>query len=119
MNTIRNSTLLCLSLVPVVFVFFFTACSQEQVQYAPVPPTVQARAPYSITSSPTLSVSGTLQATATVHLAFQVGGQIQNISVSEGDNVNKGQQLAHLDDTSLKNNLVIAEAKLKEVIIQA
>ncbi len=115
MNTTRNSTLLCLSLATAVFVSFFTACSQEQVQYAPVPPTVQARAPHSITSSPTLFVSGTLQAAATVHLAFQVGGQIQNISVSEGDNVNKGQQLAHLDDTSLKNNLVIAEAKLKEV----
>ncbi len=101
------STVLCLCLV--------MACSQEQQKYPQEPPTVKARAPHSITSSPSLSVSGTLQATTTVHLAFQLAGKIEEIDVSEGNRVSKGQQLAKLDDSSLQNNLIIAEAKLKEV----
>ncbi len=115
MNITWNRTQIYLTLTVTVFISLLTACSQEQKVYEPKPPTVKARAPHSTTSSPTLSVSGTLQAASTVHLAFQVAGQIQKIAVSEGDTVTKGQQLALLDDTSLKNNLLIAEAKLKEV----
>jgi len=115
MNTIRNKSQIYFTLAITVVISFLAACSQEQEQYIPVPATVLARTPHVVNTSPMLSVSGTLQAATTVHLAFQVAGQLREITVLEGDTVAKGQALANLDDKTLKNNLVIAEAKLKEV----
>ncbi len=69
----------------------------------------------SILRQPVLSVSGSLEAEATVHLAFQVPGQVAQVVVQVGQAVKKGDVIAMLDAAELRNSLVIAEAKLNEI----
>jgi membrane fusion protein, multidrug efflux system len=45
---------------------------------------------------------GTLEGRHTAQLAFRVGGRVRRRSVSVGDHVRRGQELAALDDTSLR-----------------
>lgn len=57
---------------------------------------------------------GTVEASVSVPLSFQVTGNVEQVLVSEGQWVRRGQLLASLDDRSYRDALAIAEAKEKQ-----
>jgi RND family efflux transporter MFP subunit len=56
--------------------------------------------------------SGIVQATETSRLSFEVGGMVQSVHVDIGDHVEKGQELAVLDDEPYKLEVDAAKAEL-------
>lgn len=60
------------------------------------------------------SYSGTLEAGSATELSFSVAGTINNIYVTEGQRVGKGQHIASVDGASLKHTYDIAQATLRE-----
>lgn len=58
--------------------------------------------------------SGTIEAGASTTPSFSVPGTITKIAVSQGDRVAKGQLIATIDGSSLKNTYEIALATLRE-----
>jgi len=58
------------------------------------------------------ATTGTAKASLTTQLGFQSSGQIKSVSVSVGQAVTSGQQLAQLDDTQAKRQLANAESSL-------
>lgn len=58
--------------------------------------------------------SGTIEAGSSTTPSFSVAGTIKSINVSEGQRIGKGQLIATVDGSSLKNSYEIAEATLKE-----
>jgi HlyD family secretion protein len=62
--------------------------------------------------NPFLKVSGNIEATE-VDVGFKVSGRIVNLSVQEGDWVERGKVLAKLDDEDLLQRLALAQATLK------
>ncbi len=60
------------------------------------------------------SYSGTVEAGSSTTPSFSVAGTINNIYVTEGQRVSKGQKIASVDGASLKNANDIAEATLRE-----
>ena len=55
--------------------------------------------------------SGTVEAAQTIPLTFQTTGTVQQVLVEAGDPVRKGQLLATVDDSDLKNILATTQAK--------
>lgn len=55
--------------------------------------------------------SGTVEAVQTIPLTFQTTGTVQQVLVEAGDAVRKGQLLATLDDSDLKNILATTRAR--------
>lgn len=60
------------------------------------------------------SYSGTIEAGSSTAPSFSVAGTIRQICVTEGQHVNKGQLIASVDGSSLKNSYEIAQATLRE-----
>lgn len=60
------------------------------------------------------SYSGTIEAGNSTVVSFSVAGTISRIYVTEGQRVEKGQLIASVDGSSLKNANEIAEAALRE-----
>lgn len=58
--------------------------------------------------------SGTVEAGSSTTPSFSVAGTITAIAVTEGQRVSKGQLIASVDGSSLKNTYDIAEASLRE-----
>jgi multidrug efflux pump subunit AcrA (membrane-fusion protein) len=61
--------------------------------------------------------SGTVEYAGKRKISAQIGGEIINIYVREGQKVEKGDLLAKTDDRELKNNLSSAETAVKEAKI--
>lgn len=64
--------------------------------------------------APSDSYSGTIEAGSSTTPSFSVAGTITRIHVKEGQRVNKGQLIASLDGSSLRNSYDIAQATLRE-----
>ncbi|MCM1483939.1 MAG: efflux RND transporter periplasmic adaptor subunit [Muribaculaceae bacterium] len=60
------------------------------------------------------SYSGTVEAGSSTTPSFSVAGTITQINVSEGQRISKGQLIASVDGSSLKNTYEIAQATLRE-----
>lgn len=60
------------------------------------------------------SFSGTIEAGSSTTPGFSVAGTISRIHVAEGQRVNKGQLIATVDGSSLRNSYDIAQATLRE-----
>lgn len=58
--------------------------------------------------------SGTIQESSGAALSFLVSGTIQRIFVDEGQTVSKGQLIAEIDPTTLKNAHAITQAALEQ-----
>ncbi|PXV67267.1 efflux RND transporter periplasmic adaptor subunit [Halanaerobium congolense] len=61
--------------------------------------------------------SGTAEYAGKRKISSQIGGEIINIYVREGQKVEKGDLLARIDDQELKNNLSSAETAVREAEI--
>jgi HlyD family secretion protein len=59
-----------------------------------------------------IKVSGNIETTE-VDIGFKIAGRIVNLSVQEGDWIEKGKVLARLDDEDLRQRLELARATLK------
>lgn len=66
--------------------------------------------------TPSVLATGILQATKHVDVGAQISGQLKHLYVDIGDNVVEGQLLAELDDTILKNSLLLAEANYNALL---
>lgn len=60
------------------------------------------------------SYSGTVEEGSGTVISFSTAGTIKTLSISEGDNVRKGQLIGTLDDGSLRSAYDIAKATLNE-----
>lgn len=67
----------------------------------------------SVTAS-TDTYSGTTEAGSSTTLSFSVAGTVNNINVSEGQSVSKGQLIASVDGATLQNAYNMAQATLRE-----
>ena len=61
--------------------------------------------------------SGTAEYAGKRKISAQIGGEITNIYVKEGQKVEKGDLLAKIDDQELKNNFASAETAVREAEI--
>ena len=60
----------------------------------------------------TVGATGTVRSNQNVLLSWQTGGTVEQISVDIGDRVSEGLVLASLKNTSLSQNIILAEADL-------
>jgi len=58
-----------------------------------------------------LSFPAIVEASTSVNLTFQVSGLIQDVAVTEGDEVTNGQVIARLDQRDFRNNLATMQAQ--------
>ncbi|MBL4721262.1 MAG: efflux RND transporter periplasmic adaptor subunit [Alphaproteobacteria bacterium] len=92
--------------------FAIVACSEE----APVEKTERIRAikPYYVIEPAGGSIrhySGSIKASNTSSLSFAVAGTVKTVTVSQGDQVAKGQVLATLDTKPLAFNVQVSKAQ--------
>ena len=88
------------------------ACSSEEV--APgAPPVRPAKLVRTETASTTrtLNLPAVIQSARSSQLTFQVGGQIAELTVLEGQDIEQGGIVARLDDRDYRNNLTQARAQ--------
>ena len=57
--------------------------------------------------------SGVIEASDTSNLSFQIGGNVQEVNVNQGDQVTQGQVLAVLDQEPFRLNVQAAQANLQ------
>ncbi|MDR3158918.1 MAG: efflux RND transporter periplasmic adaptor subunit [Zoogloeaceae bacterium] len=83
--------------------FFFLAASAPKLRYL-----TEAVSEGPLVVS--VSASGTLQPTRTVHVGSELSGTLESVLVRENDQVRKGQLLAQLDTSKLKDAVARSQA---------
>ncbi len=81
----------------------------------PAPPEIRPVRVVSVenrTGGDVVTLTGTIQAEATVNLAFRIGGRMVERTVNVGDKVTAGQVIARLDPSNQENELRAARAAL-------
>ncbi|MGI9520212.1 MAG: efflux RND transporter periplasmic adaptor subunit [Hyphomicrobiaceae bacterium] len=89
-----------------------SACSEE---FSPVPEQVRPIRAFTIAdvaSGKVRKFSAVINASDSSSLSFQIGGNVDEVRVSQGDQVTKGQVLAVLDKIPFQLNVQAAEADL-------
>ncbi|MDC0662740.1 efflux RND transporter periplasmic adaptor subunit [Marinobacter sp. SS21] len=92
---------------------FMAGCGDQEP--APQPPVTQPVKVITIGSGNDLrqrDFPGTVRATQRVTMAFQVPGRLVELPVTEGQQVQAGDQLGLLDDSDYRSNLAAAQAEL-------
>jgi membrane fusion protein, multidrug efflux system len=87
------------------------ACS-EPMERDNAPIAIKTQRVGLIEGSQGFSYSGTIEASESAPLSFNVAGTVADVKVSEGDFVRKGQLLASLNDVTLKNVYEMSQATL-------
>src|SRR6202795_4672796 len=87
------------------------ACGKEQPKKVEVRP-VRVIAVQHAPSGETISLTGQIQATDQVNLAFRIGGRLQERNVTVGDPVTPGQIVARIESQDYQNALRSEEAEL-------
>ena len=102
----------------VALVACLAACSRERPAAEEKPVPVRVRTPASAEQPESVSVSGSVEGSRTVPLAFQVAGRVARVYVEEGDAVRAGQLLAELDATDYRNalNAALGQAQAAEAV---
>lgn len=102
-----NKGILCFAAVA-LFVCGSCAEKKEKKEVSPVAVKVETICESSINGSQ--KYSGTIEEISGTALSFSSGGTIKTIYVDEGQMVTKGQMVAVIDETSLRNALEVAAA---------
>jgi HlyD family secretion protein len=92
----RIPALVILSLLIAVSAFVFFSASAPRLRYLTE---MISEGPLVVS----VSASGTLQPTRTVHVGSELSGTLESVLVRENDQVTKGQLLAQLDTSKLKD----------------
>src|SRR5438105_5349255 len=87
------------------------ACGKEQPKKVEVRP-VRVIAVQHAPSGETISLTGQIQATDQLNLAFRIGGRLQERNVTVGDPVAPGQSVAKIESQDYQNALRSAVADL-------
>lgn len=87
-------------------------CGENTPQAAPDIRPVRVLAVESRSGGDIVTLTGTVQAEATINLAFRIGGRMVERLVNVGDRVVAGQVIARLDPANEENNLRAARAAL-------
>jgi len=87
-------------------------CGESEPQAAPDIRPVRVLAVESNRGGDVVTLTGTVQAEATINLAFRIGGRMVERMVNVGDRVVAGQVIARLDPANEENNLRAARAAL-------
>src|ERR1700730_2639705 len=87
------------------------ACGKEQPKKVEVRP-VRVTSIQHLPSGETISLTGQIQATDQVNLAFRIGGRLQERNVTVGDPVTPGQIVAKIESQDYQNALRSSEADL-------
>ena len=97
-------------------ILLLTGCSQDPSLKSPATDKIKVGVAQVITASGAtqLKYSGTVEALQTIPLNFQVTGMIESVKVDAGDPVQKGQLLATLDGSDLRNIYSTALAKYNQ-----
>ena len=82
-----------------------TGCQQEVVEQQEVVRPVKLFTVADPAQQQLRSFPGKVMATDEAEISFRIPGQIERIEVKQGDEVNKGQVLAYLDDRDIRNEL--------------
>ncbi len=110
-----NYRLACRILFPTIAVFLITACGHSDKKQTVNPPVrVKTLTVSDNGVDVTRSYSGTVEEESGTVVSFSTAGTIRTLSVSEGDNVRKGQLIGTLDDGSLRRAYDIAKATLNQ-----
>lgn len=106
----RSGPFVIVAIVIVVAAFTFWWFTQTPA--LPVA-TAIARAPAAAAERTVLNASGYVTARREATVSSKVTGKVLEILIEEGDRVEGGQTLAHLDDTNVQANLSLARAQLQ------
>ena len=102
---------MCLALLVLLTVVFFTGCGEEVVEKEVIRPVKVFKAGNPLSGLSGRAFPGRAQANEEVDLGFEVGGVLIERPVDKGDEVKKGQLLARLDPRDFKNELAAARAE--------
>ena len=90
-----------------------SACGEEPPEVAEPLRPLRAFTVTEIASGQARQFSGLIEASDNSILSFQVGGNVQEVRVNQGDQVTQGQVLAVLDQEPFKLDVTAAEADLE------
>lgn len=107
MNTYRYLLIGILGAAPI----FWSGCS-EKAGANNLPVRVQVQKAKVFDEAETFSYSGTIEASESIPMSFNVNGTVLRVFVSEGDFVEKGQPLASLNGATLENLYDMSRATL-------
>lgn len=102
--------------IPVVIVLVIVGVAGGWLTLRPEPApevrTVTARAVSGTAASTVLNASGYVNARRYATVSSKLTGQVRDVLIEEGMEVEEGQVLAYLDDVNVRRNLELAEAQL-------
>jgi len=103
-----------LALLALCLASAFSGCHNEDKPKAVAPVRVTVLTVGDKSSGSAISYSGTIIASKTIDLSFQVSGTVMSIPVETGQFVKKGQLIAQIDETVYRNqyNAQLAQANL-------
>ena len=110
MNTRRNAGLM----IAPILGFLAAGCSEEIVEEAPVVRPVKMIEIGGPESGATRELPGTIRATQSADISFQVGGRMTSLLVTEGEDVVEGQELARLDPRDFQADFDQADAAFRK-----
>jgi membrane fusion protein, multidrug efflux system len=103
-------------ILPVFVLSVISGCGNKKrnVENSTQPTPVKVMQIGVVQNNNTKDYVGTIQETVSIPLSFLVSGTAQQVTVSEGQDVHKGQLLANLNDFSYKSSYQISLAKEKQ-----
>lgn len=107
--------------LPLVATLALASCADPitETASAATAPAISTANAEAVTFQARLELTGSVEPIATVHLGFDVPGRLDELLVSRGDDVRRGQPLARLDDAMARAQLAQAEAGTRAARAQA
>jgi RND family efflux transporter MFP subunit len=102
--------------------FALPACTpgaEEEAHAAAATPALRTATVEAASWTPSVEITGSLEPVSAVQLGFDVPGRIEELLVTRGQRVSKGDPIARLDDTLARAQLAQAEAGLSAARAQA
>ncbi len=90
-----------------------TACQEEPPEVAEQPRPIRTFTVTDVASGQVRKFTGVIEASDSSGLSFQIGGNVREVKVNQGDRVIAGQELAVLDREPFQLNVQAAEADLQ------
>ncbi len=112
-----NKSICAFIILVVLLQVVFTGCSKQEEKEVIKPVKTQLMALEK--ESESMSMSGNIKPAKTVKVAFKVAGVIENMNISEGDIVQKGQAVASLDSHEYMLGAMAASSQYESLRLRA